>query len=111
MSSRVTTNQDGLVEIYLDDTYRQLDALGTTADTLHTRWQAAETALSSAGKLGNGPMGAAFQKVITAADKLHTGLNTYLGEQNPYRRIETDAREAVRGYEAGAVEAADQFGR
>lgn len=99
---------DGLL-IHPGETRTALNGLTDAAGTLDGAWQAAKSACQPGSNLGNGPMGAAFQKAISSASAACAKNGPVDSISACYREAHKTGADAVNRYEAAEAEATGAF--
>ncbi|HVV08997.1 hypothetical protein [Amycolatopsis sp.] len=97
----MTDAGEDTVHVKLDETAAQLNRLSAAAQDFNAAWQAAAADCNPTGKLGNGPMGKAFQPTIATAAKAAEPIASV-----PvfYQRQSDNGRTALQQYQNGEAE-------
>ncbi|WP_152521439.1 hypothetical protein [Amycolatopsis decaplanina] len=101
-------NGDGRIDIHLEETRRELDALSAAGSGFQAKWAPLRSSIEELTKqLGRGKMGEMFQDCKTNTPLLIKSADSVAVN---YENVATNGRTGVKVYEDGQTEATQRFG-
>ncbi|KAA2267171.1 hypothetical protein F0L68_01185 [Solihabitans fulvus] len=107
----ISLNNDGVIDMYPEETRTQLNKLKAAGEDLATAWRSAKDSITNPGAVGQGPLGAKFLAQYTEAkDSIIrsmdcTGDSDGGGVSGVYQGFAEAGGNSVRDYEAAEVQA------
>jgi hypothetical protein len=101
-------NGDGRIDIFIEDTRRELRLLRSAGTDFQTKWKPLRDSIDDLTKqLGGGKMGEMFQDCQANTPVLMTSADSVAVN---YGNVATNGETGVKVYEGGQAEATQQFG-